>query len=122
MNAYDDELVLAERVSAGAEFMDAIDRDWFWIVDPTKLNMAEIWMFKYGRCGCVLSQYDPTGDYNPGNFGLEAWTDEDAALGFYTLGGPDHYRALTALWREAINERRAAWFDKHPEAIIHGVR
>ncbi len=36
-------------------------------------------------------------------------------------GGSEGYpgaRKLTALWVEEINERRAAWFDRHPEAVL----
>lgn len=113
-----DELELAERVAAGAEFMDAIDAEWFWIVDPARLDMSQIWMFQRRRCGCVLSQYDPTGDYDPTRFGLDAWANDDKSLGFYTSSGPDEYRVLTSFWREAIIDRRAAWFDAHPEYVI----
>lgn len=116
-----DELELAERVTAGAEFMDAIDAEWFWIIDVERLNMRRIWSWTRGACGCVLSQYDPTGEYNVNAFGLSARQDDDVRLGFDLSGwsyNPAGWEALTALWREAINERRAAWFDAHPEYVI----
>lgn len=116
-----DEFDLAEAVDAGAEFMDAIDPEWFWVIDLERLNMRRVWSWTRGECGCVLSQYDPTGGYNVNAFGLSQRSDDDVLLGFDLTGwaySPTPWEALTALWREAINDRRSAWFDAHPEYVI----
>lgn len=117
MAAYD-ELELAEAVDAGAEFMDAIDANvtddaerWFWVVDPNTLNIA--------HCDqCIVGQHAGLGFYDPELYGLR-WDDAEA-FGFDapSPGMPTDYQRLRALWREAINDRRAAWFDAHPEYVI----
>ena len=122
------ELELAERVAAGAEFMDAIDayvtddaERWFWVVEPSRLNMRL--GVAVGGCGCVMTQH--AGTYLPAKYGLDDNGNGGAiALGFdiewhaYPEVREYRYAALAALWVEEINERRAAWFDKHPEAVI----
>lgn len=115
-----DELELAEAVAEGAEFMDAIDVNltddaerWFWVVDPDTLDMSQSTGGHQRKCGCIFGQHHPEGYYFPIDYGLD---EEGFRLGFD--GDWDDYPILTALWREEIIDRRAAWFDAHPEAVI----
>jgi hypothetical protein len=123
-----DELELAERVAAGAEFMDAIDsvvtaesERWFWVVNPDRLDMSTSTGGHRRECGCIFGQHSPSGFYNNEDYGISWWDSAD--LGFDAKSHGDlsrlaEYKALTALWREAIIDRRAAWFDAHPEYVI----
>lgn len=119
-----DELELAEAVGKGAEFMDAIDAEWFWVIDLDRLDMRRVWSWTGGRCGCVLSQFSPKGLFHLNEFGLSLSDKEDIQMGFdldanfYRYPSPGQWEALTALWVEEITDRRAAWFDAHPEYVI----
>lgn len=118
------EMRSAERVSEGAAFMDALDKGlpeaerWYWIVNPDTLNMRQPVLSRDG-CGCVMAQHIPNGIFDVTEYGLAATTDDDLLLGFdVSPFGRVGYADLTALWIEEINERRAAYFDRHPEAVI----
>jgi hypothetical protein len=120
-----DELVLAEAVAAGADFMDAIDvgitdeaERWYWVVDPDTLDMTD------GR-RCVAGQFNGSaGNRDRPGFhllGLSGIYETDRVA--FNMAGAFHVRTvglrlLTALWVEAIDDRRAAWFDRHPEAVL----
>lgn len=122
-----DELELAEAVAEGAAFMDAIDKGlteaerWYWVVDPAKLDLRVAVRNPDTECGCVMAQHSPDGVFDPsGDYGLR-W-DEPSTLGFDALSvgaaAYAEYPALTDLWVEQINDRRAAYFDRHPEAVL----
>ena len=125
MAAYD-EFELAEAVDAGAEFMDAIDANvtddaerWFWVVDPETLDMRKSGNGT-GAVGCVIAQHHPKGylrfaDYFVGRHGYSL---SDFGLNLRHYPPESEFSRLTALWREAIYDRRSAWFDAHPEAVI----
>jgi hypothetical protein len=101
---------LAEAVDRGAEFMDAIDPEWFWIVEPEKLDMSNGYP-RNRECGCLLAQYSPLGEYNTDEYRIASWTDEARELGFET-NLIREYDVLTELWREAIYDRRAAALER----------
>lgn len=115
--AEDTYIDLAEAVDAGAEFMDAIDPEWFWIVEPDKLDMRRGERSPSG-CGCVLVQHHPSGFYSPSAYGL----DVGGEFGFSTQNS--YYGLLTELWREAIYDRRATALEPaaSPRPVLDPVR
>lgn len=119
------EMELADRVSEGAAFMDAIDKGlpeserWYWVVDPDRLDMSQSTGGHRRECGCIIGQHHPEGFFYPDDYGIGEFgraNSESFRLGFD--GGWEEYPLLTTLWINEINERRAAYFDRHPEAII----
>lgn len=123
-----DELVLAERVAEGAAFMDAIDANvtddaevWFWVVNPETLDMGQSTGGHQRECGCILGQHSLSGFYDPKEYGLLDMHGRSLGLEATSQGFEGRqweYATLSALWIEEINDRRAAWFDAHPEAVI----
>lgn len=100
-------------VTEGALFMDAIDPEWFWIVDPETLVMLS-------GMRCVLGQHHPTGGgYRPSEYRIGESQYDDVALGFRWHEDWDYDDVLledwNRLWRDEINDRRAAWLAKHDE-------
>lgn len=123
-SALDAELQLAEAVAEGAAFMDAIDVNvtddaerWFWVVDPERLRMHHNGGPR-AKYGCITAQHHPDGYANFMDYG-SIYFDDRLKVAFNVVGVDDptaESSTLTALWREEIVERRAAWFDAHPEA------
>lgn len=129
-----DELFLGEAVAEGADYMDALDAKvvdserWYWVCDPETLDMGGA----YAPCGCITAQHHPSGVVNFHDYGLFyattyglsstfALTAQDRALAVafnFNGEGLAIVDQLTALWVEEINDRRAAWFDRHPEAVL----
>ena len=87
---------IAERVAAGAAFLDEQDPDWWRNLDLQSLDL--------GSCTrCVLGQLSGTFGTGLVVFDLD---DEGARnLGFNTFIGFD---ALTAEWKRVITGRRSA--------------
>lgn len=105
---------IAERVAAGAAWLDEHEPGWVDLIDLDKLNLAS-------GCRCILGQLesprlDP--DYDPPD------TAYVEALDHYGVADPDglgfnvepalprqirheQFQALTAAWRELIQQRRA---------------
>lgn len=103
---------LPSLVTEGALFMDAIDPEWFWIVEPETLEMCD------GE-RCVLGQYAGR-FYDPEAFGLDTDSDvyepEELAFSSYCLEISRYLEAeveWNRLWRDEINDRRAEWFENH---------
>lgn len=112
---------IAERVAAGAAFLDAHDPGWDQRIDLGQLDL-------HSPCQCVLGQlavglslwsdilthFDLRRDWERGprpadtDLGFNAFDsdgdDEDAALAQET----EEYETLTAEWRALIEARRAA--------------
>lgn len=121
-----DEFELAEAVSAGAEIMDALDAKitddaerWFWVVNPATLDMDNNGDGT-GQVGCITAQHQPDGYARFAEYGVGIGAGEPTlALAFNLyVESAARTRRITALWREAITDRRAAWFDAHPEHVI----
>jgi hypothetical protein len=105
---------VAERVAAGAAFLDQRHPGWWQHIDVGQLNL--------GSCvRCVLGQLfpnadDPQNSYEDACMALDIGDrDMDADLGFDRYGFPlaefapdDSYGALTTEWCRVITERRAA--------------
>jgi hypothetical protein len=93
---------IAERVAAGAAFLDEHDPGWFRRVHVASLRLEDCF-------SCVLGQL--AGRYDDGldEYGLDAVRSVD--LGFGELGflvADCNYGALTAEWARVIRERRTA--------------
>ncbi len=115
MDGVELEWELAARVADGALFMDGLDPDWYWYVNPDTLDMAEGGWSGRSWCGCVLAQHSAT-TFSLYLYGLD--TGEAQLLGF-TFGSSLRdpvWDVLTDLWREEILDRRAEWFDKREAA------
>jgi len=100
---------IAERVAAGAAFLDEHDPDWWKRIDLASLNLRS-------TCHCVLGQLYPDPDDPDESFetatlqlGLSGAVIE--ASGF-DLPFPEiaegHYHDLTAEWKRVITARREA--------------
>lgn len=108
--------LLSNRADEGAYVMDRIDPEWFWLVNPDRLDMRQGRM-RYvdtrNKCGCVIAQHHPGHNFDYlGSYGLDL---DDAVLLGLSSEASDDFPVLDALWRELIEDRRAAWLDKHPE-------
>lgn len=91
---------LPSYVSDGAEFLDHIDKDWYW-----KINLETLDLAMGDRC--VLGQHHPSRVYDPDEYGLDEL--RDAALFGFTLGEGTWdlwNQLLTDLWRDEIDDRR----------------
>ena len=89
---------IAERVAAGAAFLDERKPGWDGQISLYHLNIAS-------DCNCILGQLGG-GFFNGAlDFGLTS-DRQTRPLGF--TGAPSLYRALTAEWRRVIEARRAA--------------
>ena len=110
---------IAERVAAGAAFLDEHDPDW-WRADVERAIDLETLDLGYGS-RCVLGQRCPFETDAP--FSDQAavlsglsWDDEDngAAIAIWAVqhgfdaGSEDSEASLTAEWRKVITERRSA--------------
>jgi hypothetical protein len=93
---------IAERVAAGAAFLDENEPGWFRLVDVASLRLEDCF-------SCVIGQL--AGAYEDGleEYGIDFAQSID--LGFGELGflieGCD-YPGLTAEWKRVITERGAA--------------
>jgi hypothetical protein len=110
---------IAERVAAGAAFLDEREPGWW-----ERINLDELDL--HSACRCVLGQlatdlgYVETGWGNIlGRFELRRWRwsyefdglpDTDVACGFNAGGNQaqEEYAALTAEWKRVIEARRSA--------------
>lgn len=116
---------LAARVDKGAELLDAKRPDWYWHVNPGRIEMSEgsyspeLYADAYGtpqrECGCVLAQLHASdgiegerGYYNVmlRNLGIYDLYGED--YGFTINRGEGLWDELNELWKKAIEARREA--------------
>jgi hypothetical protein len=108
------ESMIAERVAAGAAFLDERKPRW---ADGIGLDHLDIG----SECNCVLGQ--SFGGYVFGKHSLGLTDRETVALGFTATGDEenldesavDHseYPLLTAEWKRLIEERRqSSWWDR----------
>ena len=109
---------IAERVAAGAAFLDEREPDWWRRIDVKRLELAS-------SCQCVLGQLhshkcgEPSMHYLHARSRFEVadvcgHADPDAALGFDVSDAARRagregveYAGLTAEWRRVIAERQA---------------
>lgn len=107
---------VAERVAAGAAFLDEHDPGW-WREDARPAIELAILDLESG-CQCVLGQLYPcTGNpyfsYTEARHHLSLTAPDAESLGFDTItryddeaGNDEEYDALTAEWKRVIVERR----------------
>lgn len=100
---------VAERVAAGAAFLDEHEPGWVDLIDLGRLDLNH-------ACNCVLGQafadesewanrcYDSGYDYARARFHL---LRGGADLGFDTADDYEPYEPLAAEWKRVIAERRA---------------
>ena len=93
---------IAERVAAGAAFLDEHDPGW-----DRRIDLERLWL---GSCAnCILGQRH--GDYSDGIEWLwsKRFGDDPTTLGFMFAWTPDGDDAddLTAEWKRFITERRS---------------
>ncbi len=114
------ELTIAQRVAAGAAFLDGREPGWWERIDLDSLDLGS-------GCRCVLGQLaTDVSQYASWRrialrFGLDAWQD-DIGLGFMArdhdadlslsvveanAANKAEFDALTAEWKRVITERRA---------------
>lgn len=96
------ELTIAERVAAGADWLDANWPGWDYDVEPRILDLAS-------DCKCILGQL--YGDYGDGLSETDLTQDEARAFGFYAgVVGEEEatrdYPLLTEAWLKTIEARR----------------
>lgn len=100
---------IAERVAAGAAFLDEHDPGWWERINLGRLDLND-------TCNCVLGQafadesewanrcYDSGYDYARARFDLPA---RGAPLGFDTTDDYEPYEPLAAEWTRVITGRRS---------------
>lgn len=101
------DLTIAQRVEAGAAWLDHNKPGWWHTINLDRLDIES-------GCNCILGQV--YGGYDESPFAARWDRETDAYLGdlrgFNSLGTLDRfaevvdYRALTEAWRELIEERR----------------
>lgn len=97
-------------VTEGALFMDAIDSEWFWIVNPDILNMTS-------SRNCILGQHHPLGlldtkayGFQDDNIIMTALNLNHNLLGLVSLD-------LRRLWQDEINDRRVEWLEEKHASV-----
>lgn len=94
---------IAERVAAGAAFLDGREPGWDRRIDLDKLSIGS-------QCRCILGQLHRS--FMAGLMDLDLNEDEDVALGFMWHpdqdAESDEIDRLTAEWKRVITGRRAA--------------
>lgn len=109
-------VTIADRVAAGATYLDEHEPGWWKLIELGRLNLAS-------GCRCVLGQLemartgDPWSNYCDAVDRLGLADSQSAALGFecspggvtdYDYEARDaEYAELTVAWRELIEKRRA---------------
>lgn len=79
---------VAERVAAGARFLDEHEPGWWQRINVSRLNLSD-------SCRCIRGQLDGDADEFDPNLGFDIYPlDDDAA-----------YDELTAEWRRVITSR-----------------
>jgi hypothetical protein len=94
---------IAERVNAGAAWLDQHQPGWVDRIDLDRLNLE-------ATCHCILGQLhgdyyealDDLGRRVPGQ-----WTAEGLGFNASTRSADEEYDELTAAWRQLIEQRRA---------------
>jgi hypothetical protein len=95
---------IAERVAAGAAFLDERVPDWWRADRASAIDPDGLMIQSY--CDCVLGQL--FGTYGTGVVQLDLWDTSRTALGFFTDDPPRETDVLEAEWKRLITERRAA--------------
>lgn len=93
-----EELTIAERVAAGAEWLDEYSPGWVARIDLSSLDTAD-------PCNCVLGQIYGSYFESPRRARI-LWEDDYIADERGFNGPEEDMRPLTAAWVELIEERR----------------
>lgn len=91
---------IAERVAAGATFLDEREPGWWRRIDVDRLSISD-------SCNCILGQL--AGGFGDGMDQYDVWSAggiADVDMGFYWGIVPDDIDDLTFEWRRLITERR----------------